>query len=87
MKNIFLPAVLGLFVLSASAFAVESTGELVQDQANDTKRAVVKEVHHAEEAACMDSDTKCLMRKAEHRTEEAGDSVVDKASELVNDAD
>lgn len=83
--------VLGLaFVgaLGASAvYADESVGEKAEAKAHDAERAVKKGAHRAEEAVCMQSDTKCLEEKAKHRAQEASDYTKDKTKEVKNSID
>jgi hypothetical protein len=68
-------------------YAEESVSEKAEATANDAARAVKKGAHRAEEATCMQSDTKCLEEKAKHRAQEASDYTKDKAKEIKNSVD
>src|SRR5207244_1783692 len=75
-------------VLGASAvYADETVDEKAEAAGHDAARAVKKSAHRAEEATCMQSDTKCLEEKAKHRAQEASDYTRDKAKELKNTVD
>jgi len=82
MKKVLLTA--GLVSIIGSSFAAESIGEKAQVIAKDIKRGATEKIHRLEEAACVESDAKCLALKAENRLKEAAESTKDKAVELKN---
>lgn len=67
--------------------AEETIGEKAEAAGHDAARAVKKGAHRVEEAVCMEGDVKCMQKKAEHRAQEAGDYVKDKAKEAKNTVD
>lgn len=71
----------------SAVYADETVGEKAEAAGHDAARAVKKGAHRAEEATCMQSDTKCLEEKAKHRAQEAGDYTKDKAKEIKNSVD
>ena len=87
MKNLFLLITLGFLSLSTTSFAVETTGEKIQDKANDLQRATKEKMNRLGEKACMESDAECLTKKANNRAEEAKETTTDKATELKNKID
>jgi hypothetical protein len=80
-------ALTGMVGINYAVYAEESIGEKAEAAANDASRAVKKGAHRAEEATCMESDTKCLEEKAKHRAKEASDYTKDKSKEIKNSID
>jgi hypothetical protein len=76
-----------LALLFTSAYALETENEKSGTTKQELKREVNKAGHRVEETVCMDSDAECLKQKVKHRTEEATETVKDKASEIRNKAD
>ncbi len=74
-------------MLVGATYAEETVGEKAEAAANDAVRGVKKGAHRAEEAVCMESDTKCLAEKAKNRAKEAGEYTKDKAKEVKNSVD
>jgi len=76
--------IIGLICLAGTSFASESVGEKAQVIAKDMKRGATEKMHRLEEAACAESDAKCLSLKAKNRIKETAEATKDKAVELKN---
>jgi len=76
--------IIGLVCLAGTSFATETMGEKAQAVAKDVKRGATEKIHRLEEAACMESDAKCLALKAKNRIKETAETTKDKAVEFKN---
>jgi hypothetical protein len=77
---------LGMSALS-TAYAEETTKEKAQETGDKTAKAFKKVGRNIEDQTCMESDAKCLAKKAKHKVQNGADSIDTKAKELKNKAD
>lgn len=93
MKMIKLAIIVGLTLGlgSTAVFADETAGEKIEAKTKDVKRDAKAKKHRVEEEVCDKNDEKtyadCLLKKAKNRSDEAGDAVKDKSSEVKNKVD
>lgn len=86
MKRI-LASVLALGLMSSLAHAEETVKESAENAGHKMKHAMKKGVNRAKEAVCMEGDLKCAGKKGQHRMEETGDAIGNKAKEIKDKVD
>lgn len=76
-----------LTLLCATVSAEQTEVEKKAANVNGAERSLDKGVNRLDEATCLEGDAKCAAQKAEHRMEEAGQSIKGKAKETADKID